>query len=391
MNRKVLHVIPSVAPRYGGPSQAIMEMCRALLACDVEPLVATTDADGRGRLPVEHGKVVEYQGVPTLFFPRQWSEALKFSLPLARWLGANVAEFDVVHIHAVFSHACLAAANASRRKGVPYVVRPLGTLDPWSVHQKRWRKQLFWHLGVKHMLAGAAAIHYTTADEQRLAESSLGLGRGVVIPLGISPDIFTHPVPPERFRQQHAELGREPYVLILCRLHPKKGIELALDAFLAATAQPELRAWRLVVAGAGDPTYVGGLRRLVAKRGGDERVLFTGWLAGDDKLAALRGAALMALPSRQENFGISVVEALASGVPALVSPHVNLAPEISAAGAGWVVRLEVDALEAAFARIMRDRDERARRGAAGRALALERFTWPAVAAQLAQLYATITR
>src|SRR3954465_15299757 len=100
---KVLHVIPAVAPRYGGPSQAIIEMCRALQEEGVEVLIATTDADGDGRLEVMTGTRTEYQGVPTIFFSCQVSEAFKYSHDLACWLDANVDSFDVVHIHAIFS------------------------------------------------------------------------------------------------------------------------------------------------------------------------------------------------------------------------------------------------------------------------------------------------
>src|SRR5947208_6786422 len=119
---RVLHVIPSIALRYGGPSQAILEMCRALRK-QVQLLIATTDADGNSRLPVRLGSPVDYQGVPAIFFSRQCSEAYKYSYPLARWLGANVKRFDVVHVHAVFSHACMAAARICRRHGIPYIVR----------------------------------------------------------------------------------------------------------------------------------------------------------------------------------------------------------------------------------------------------------------------------
>src|SRR5207248_476169 len=101
------------------------EMCRALQERGIEPLIATTDADGAGRLPVELGHPLVYKGVLAVFFSRQWSEAFKYSHSLARWVGENVRGFDVVHIHAVFSHACLAAAKACCRHNVPYVVRPL--------------------------------------------------------------------------------------------------------------------------------------------------------------------------------------------------------------------------------------------------------------------------
>src|SRR5437867_3375058 len=109
---RVLHVIPGIAERYGGPSRAVSAMCRALGERGLETLIVTTDADGAGRLPVEVGHPVRYRDVPTIFFPRRFSESFKYSPPLAAWVDGNVGAFDVVHIHAVFSHACLAAARA---------------------------------------------------------------------------------------------------------------------------------------------------------------------------------------------------------------------------------------------------------------------------------------
>ena len=101
---KVLHIIPGIAPRYGGPSRAILEMSRVLKTRGVESLVVTTDADGPGRLPVELGRPITYRGIETIFFSRQWSEAFKYSRPLACWLKAHVKNFDLVRIDAIFSH-----------------------------------------------------------------------------------------------------------------------------------------------------------------------------------------------------------------------------------------------------------------------------------------------
>src|SRR5262249_60519848 len=96
---RALHVIPSVASRYGGPSQAIYTICRALQAQGAEVLIATTNADGSGELPIALGEKIIYQDAPTIFFPRQWSEALKYSRPLALWLERNINNFDLAHIH----------------------------------------------------------------------------------------------------------------------------------------------------------------------------------------------------------------------------------------------------------------------------------------------------
>jgi glycosyltransferase involved in cell wall biosynthesis len=379
---RALHVIPAVAQRYGGPSEAVVGMARALPHSGVDVLVATTDADGGGRLAVPVGEQSTWQGVQSIFFRRQWSEAFKYSGPLAAWLRTHVANFDVVHIHAVFSHACLAAAKACQDREVPYVVRPLGTLDPWSLHQKSLRKRVLWHMGARRMLQLAGAVHYTTRSEQRLAEGPLGIGRGVVIPLGIGSELFDDASDGEEFDVS----GGHPYVLVLGRIHPKKGLEAFIEAFLAVTAAEPLSKWQLVIAGDGATDYVAHIKRFAQARPGCERVRFVGWINGERKKAVLRQADLLALPSHQENFGIVVAEAMACGTPVFVSEFVNLAEEIEAWRAGWVTPLDHGALSRSLMYAVADEDERRRRGAVGRAIARAQFTWPSVAQQLADLY-----
>ena len=386
---KILHVIPGIAPRYGGPSLAINGMSRALIEAGVEVLVATTDADGAGQLAVPLAEITDYQGVPTIFFRRQWSEAFKYSQPLAQWLQKHAGEFDVIHIHAVFSHACLAAGRAARKWRVPYIVRPLGTLAPWSLEQKSRRKQLFWHLGVKKFLQQAAAIHYTAQQEQELTEKSLGLQNGVVIPLGVELK-FEETEAEDVFRIRFPTLGRQAYILVLARLHPKKGQDLLLEAFLSLTRQTEFAAWRLVLAGDGEAVHKARLEKIVQDSGQTDKVIFTGWIGGAQKNAALKYASLLALTSHQENFGLCVVEALALGVPVLVSPHVDIAPDIAAADVGWVSPLDADALRQNLATALRDKAARETKGAAGR-IFVERYQWPGIAGSLKSLYGDVIR
>jgi glycosyltransferase involved in cell wall biosynthesis len=380
---KVLHVIPAVAPRYGGPSRAVFEMCRAVRSTGAEVMVATTDADGSAHLPVKTGTTLDFQGTETIFFPRQFSERFGYSRPLAIWLESNVASFDVVHIHAVFSHPCLAAARACRRRNVPYIVRPLGSLDPWSLSQKRRRKRLIWLAGVKRMLKGAAAIHFTTAEEQRLAQPVGELPRGVVIPLGIDVESLEQTVNRSMFGQNYPSLAADPYVIVLSRLHPKKNLESLIQAFFSVRAMDRFQNWSLVIAGDGEAGYLASLKR---QAGGEARIVFTGWLNGEEKDSALRGAALLALPSFQENFGLCVTEGLAYGVPVIVSANVNLAPDIEAAGAGWVTGLKPDEIERTLRIAMADADERRRRGQSGREFVVCNFGWPRIANELLMLY-----
>lgn len=377
---RVLHVIPSVAPRYGGPSAAIFEICRSLAQTGVEVTVASTDADGPGRLPVALERRIDYQGVPAIFFSRQWSEAFKYSRPLARWLRRHVTDFDVVHVHAVFSHASMAAAAASQRAGVPYIVRPLGSLNRWALGHKRLRKFVFWRAGVRSMLHHAQAIHYTSEPEREQAEACLGPHRGVVIPLGVA-------APARGDFDPHGcdRSPSGPYVLALGRLHPVKGLELLFDVFIELV-RDRFPEWKLKVVGEGEPAYVASLKQRAREQGGENVISFTGWLDGAAKQAVLRGAQLLAMPSQQENFGMAAFEALAWGVPVLVSSQVDLAADIGAAEAGWIAPLDRRSLTEALANSLGNDAERARRGRAGQTLVRERFAWPVIAGRLNELY-----
>ncbi len=373
----VLHVIPALAARYGGPSAALPALCAALGEAGIETAIATTDADGSGHLPVDRGVATTYKGTATFFFTRQFSESLKYSRPLAVWLDRHVRTFAVVHVHAVFSHACLAAGRACRRSGVPYVVRPLGTLDPWSLGQKAAKKRLLLWAAGRRLLRNATAIQYTSRREMDEVEASLGVTRGVVIPLG------TDAITPSRRR------ATDPYVLALSRLHPVKGLDTLVDAFARASSGKELLRWRLVIAGDGEAEYVESLKTRAARSGAGERIRFAGWVEGAAKRALLEGASLFALPSLHESFGVSLIEALAHGVPALVSPHVHLAAEIQESRAGWVAGPEREEYKEALEATMRSDDERERRGEAAWRFA-QRFAWPRVAEQLVELYGEIT-
>ena len=380
MSVRVLHVIPAVAPRYGGPSTTIVPMCRALSTHGADVVIATTDADGPGQLSVPIGTPTSWQDVRTVFFKRTWSESVKYSPSLSRWLAANVYDFDVVHIHAILSHACLAAASACRESGVPYVVRPLGTLAPWSLRQRPIRKRLFLAMAGRQALRRAAAIHYTSTQEKRAVERDLELSRGVVIPLGVDPSLLAEPVIPIAGR------NRDPYVLALSRIHPKKNLEALIMAF-AALPESDRRDWRLVIAGTGEARYLVSLKLLVAEIGAVNCVQFVGWVEGERKRDLVEKASLVALCSKHENFAVSVLEGLAAGVPALISRHVDLAEEIDRARAGWVIEDDTG-VRSALIEAIRDGPQRESRGVAARELA-RRFAWPGVAAELMRLYETI--
>jgi len=377
---KVLHVIPAIASRYGGPSTAVIQMSRALAAAGADVHLAATDADGPGRLPYPSGEWATIEGIRTILFKRQFSEALKYSAPLAAWLRRSVAQYDVVHIHALLSHACLAAAAACRANRVPYIVRPLGTLDRWSLAQKPWRKRVLLALDGRKALAEAAAIHYTAQGEQRLVESAFETKRGFVVPLGIDDDVLNEAPASDLERQ------RAPYVLALSRLHPVKALDALIDAF--GDVYTIARKWRLVIAGDGDEAYVRKLKVRAADSAGATAIEFRGWVDGEAKRDLLRRASIYALPSHHENFGVSLAEALARGVPAIVSSHVLISEDLAAAGAAWVTPNDRQSLATTLLQAITDQDARYEKAAAARQFA-QGLAWPSVASRLMEVYASL--
>ena len=376
----VLHVIPSIAPRYGGPSAAIAPMCQALLARGINPLIATTDADGSGRLPVPLGRPTTWEGVPAIFFSRNISESFKYSLGLSRWLAANVSAFDLVHVHALMSHASLAASTAARRAHVPYIIRPLGTIAPWSLQQKSLRKRALLALGARQLLHDAAAVHCTSAQEKQDVERAIGVSTCVVVPLGIDPAVL------EEEPVSFSEREKDPYCLTLSRLHPKKNLETVIDAFLDATEQSQ--EWRLLIAGDGEPEYVARLRHHISERRAEDRISLLGWVEGPRKRDLIRESSIFVLASLHENFGISLLEALGRGVPVIASRQVDLADAVEAAGAGWIVDTTRPSVTDGIARAVNDAEARRRKSDAARRMA-QRYAWPAIADQLVDLYVQI--
>lgn len=347
----------------------------------MEVTLATTD-DGL-RVTSNGCDSVTFKGVKTQFFPSDFGESFKYSRRLAKWLDQNVAQFDLVHIHAVFNHSSIAAARACTKHHIPYIIRPLGSLDPWGMQQKRYRKSLYWKIVGDSMCRRSAAMQYTTTQEKQASEGLLALNHGTVIPLGIQ----DFPAQPLNELNEDLQIGK-PYILVLSRIVPTKGIDVLLSSFLTVVDLPAFSNWRLVIAGNGPEDYVSELKGMVRNSGRDQSVVFTGWLDENRKYRVLRSAALLALPSYHENFGLCVMEALACSVPVLVSPHVGLANEIASHGAGWVVSIDHERIVKALTEALGNEESLIRKGAAARQLSRQ-FAWRVVGKQLEALYQSV--
>ena len=376
---KVLHVIPSVAAIHGGPSVMIEMMARGLLASGVDVHIATTNDDGAGLLNVPCGVPVVRDGLTSWYFPRQLS-FYKVSLPLQTWLSESVANYRLVHIHALFSHSSWAAARAARAAGIPYLVRPLGVLNRWGMENRRpWLKKMSFRYLEKPMIEGAALMHYTSEQEREEA-SRLGVTA--------KSEIIPNPVPTtgatgvaDRFLDKYPALRGKKVVLFLSRIDRKKGLDLLFPAFeLVRAHHPDAV---LVIAGAGDETLTAALRA----RSPD--VLWTGFLAGEDKADAFAAADIYILPSWSENFGVSVVEAMAAGCPVVVSDQVAIHTDIANAEAGLVAPCKVPAIAGALTQLLSDERSRKAMGSNAIGLTQTHYSPAAVTAKLLDVYRSI--
>jgi len=390
---KLLHVIPSFAPawRYGGPVVGALGLTRELARQGHQVTVFTTNADGPGALDVPVGRPVPLDGVEVWYFSRDRPRWYYFSWPMARALRERVSEFDVVHIHSIYLWPTTIAAYWSRKWGVPYLIRPAGSLDPVLISRpyecwtttlpSRVKKWAYFRTAGRLDLGGAAGFHFTSRGEMEASGPSRPRAPGYVVPMGVDP----HPAAEAAdLRARYPVLAGKKIVLFLSRLDPKKGLDILISALgRLASGRDD---FALVVAGSGPAAYERHLAALAADNGLAGRTVFLGLVQGDDKWAVLRDADVFVLPSYRENFGFAVVEALAAGLPVVISDGVNIHREIGDAGAGIVTGLDPEEVGAAVGRLLGDDRLREDMGAAAESLASRRFTWTASAEGITRVY-----
>lgn len=386
----ILHAIATLDPTAGGPPRIALGLACAQAALGHEVHVVAYHGDPATRHSLDSNPGPD----PCFCADHVVLHELPPPDPIERIFGREaVALFhsllpraDILHLHGVWETILRVGANEARRAGKPYVVTPHGMLDPWSLAQRKWKKRIALALGYRAMLNGAGFVHCLNADEIRLLAALHLTSPARTIPNGVFPEAFAQLPAKGTFRRLHPELNHAPYVLFLSRLHYKKGLDHLARAFeLLATKVPNLR---LVVAGPD-----GGAQREfeagIARAGLAPRTHLAGPLYGVPKLAAFVDAAVFCLPSRQEGFSLTILEAMACGTPVVITENCHF-PEVAEVGAGHVVPLDAAAVAAALLRVLSDASEAKRMGQAGQNLVRMRYLWPRIARLSIGEYSQVT-
>ena len=327
---KVLEVISDLSLKAGGPPVSVISNGSALAKLGHEVVVATTNAHGEP-LDVD---VRADTALPVHKFQYWPPERFAFSPGLTRFLWSQIPHFDVVIIHGLYLYSTLAASHLCRYFDVPYIIEPHGALDPFIHRRHRLRKTVvewaFQNRATRH----ASAFWFSSEEEAVLAKPYI-LGRAFfVAPHAVD----LSPFAACRDRKPFDEIFARARILFYGRVNFKKGLDLLIEAF--GILRKRNVNCELVVAGPIDDDMLPKLKEWEQRFAVEGEVEYLGSVTGEHRLETLSDATVFALPSYSENFGIAILEAIAAGLPVVISDQVNIQAEISASRVGWVTRCD---------------------------------------------------
>lgn len=379
---RILHLINSINPTSGGPANVILRLAPLQAANGNQVTIITSD-DPADVEP--EAKTLEQANIKVVLAGPGKGPLAKNSKHIPAVKQAIQSGVDIAHIHGMWQHLGHWGASTLRKHNVPYIIRPCGMLDPWTLAQGKLKKKLMLELKARKDLNHAAALHCTTQTELDLIKPLKLKTNGYVVPNGIDWAEFENLEPTGKFRETLGIDAQTPLVLFLSRLHHKKGLDLLVPAF-AKGAPSEAH---LALVGPGEESYVQSIKQQVKQLGIANRTHFPGMLREQARLDAFADADLFVLPSYQENFGVVVVEAGAAGTPVLISDQVNIHQDIAQSGSGRVTMCDEQQTADALKEMLATPDLLIEMGSKARLHAKNTYNWIKVEAAIKQLYKRI--
>ena len=382
---KLLHVIPSIAPKSGGPAGAVISYAN-LSSTFAEVTILTTREDieqlSEKELRSQTGLSDEVNLQVCDYIGRH---SAKFSKEMLHWLNLNLTTFDIVHLHAAFSVMTTLSARKCQKFGVPYVFRPLGTLTGYSLGIGHSRlKQVYWWLLESKTVSNARRIHVTSPAEKNAVAELIDHNRISTIPIPLTP-------PEESELTANNSLYSFPSDSLkfgfLSRIHPKKNLESVFEAFAREGMN---KKWHLNIAGSGEQSYINQLQKRANDLGISEHISWEGFLSGEAKTRFFQSVDFFLLPSFDENFGIAAGEALSHGIPAILSDQVDIGSWGGPESGVIICNTDTESIREALSEAGSwSGDTRLQRGRNARKMITQHFNPENLTHQLRELYSTM--
>ena len=378
----ILHITPVYWPatEWGGPVRSVAALVRGQRELGHDVTVLTTNSRGAPGLPPHPTGQFIIDSQAVVYHRARFSSRYAFSPSLAADARRLAVDADIVHLHGLWVWPTAAGSSACRSRRVPYVLSPRGMLLNWAMSQKSIKKKLYRLVVQNRILLSSAALHCTSDQEKREIPERYRHIPTVVLPNPIELD--------DLLQVRDGEYTSAPYRLLICgRIHPVKGF----DQLVPALAKVRLSGLdvRLAVAGGDEGSYRSDVERMAREHHVNDVVQFLGNLDRDALLQAYGCAAVLVMPSYQENFGMSAAEAMAAARPVIVSRGVNIAGDIQSAGAGLVVGQDSAEIAGAILKLAGDPAHCRAMGDNGRRFVRERYAPRAVATAMVDAYSRI--
>ena len=352
---KILHVVPFFAPVFGGSVEVAYHLCRELAGKGHDVTLYTSD------YRLDRPYAASLKGVRVCSFKTSWNWSNLYVTP--DMVGAarrEVSGFDVVHLHHFRTFQNVAVARHAERCGVPCVLQAHGTVLR-IVERQRLKRLFDLAFGYRLLRSSRKVIAVAGIEVEQYKAMGVDSERIEMVPNAIDPSEYVDLPARGGFRRNHGIGEEEKVILFLGRIHKSKGIDLLARAYSGLSST--LPKSRVVIVGP-DDGYVARLRQLVSELGIQDRVMILGSLYGKDKLAAYVDADVYVLPSTDEIFGLTVLEALMCGTPVIATDRCGVSPWLDNRG-GVVVPFDPEALRGALESMLADPDARQRFGCRG--------------------------
>ena len=351
---KILCVSPSYWPAYefGGPIQSLHFLNKGLIDNGADISVFTTNKGQATEITIN--KKLKIDGIEVTYYPyTKYLEFLgttgwHFSYPLLKALKNELRQYNLVYILSIWNFTTAITAYYCKKYNIPYVISPRGQLYDQVTTKKSWKKAPYYKLIASRILKNADAIHYTSDHEYLNVHNRLGLkNEAIVIPNGIVLEEYEDLPEKGKFIKLFPHLKNKQVLLYLGRLSWKKGIDLIIKSM--PTILEKNKNAHLVIAGNDEDNCKTGLIKIIesldlkyfdkdsnTSTDKDTKITFTGYLNNIDKKKAMVDSKLFLLSSHSENFGMTVIEAIACELPILISNNVGIADKVIEYNAGVV-------------------------------------------------------